>query len=51
MSERDERLYLAEILAGIDRILAYTTDGAEAFRADTKTQEPSFATSRSSVRP
>jgi uncharacterized protein with HEPN domain len=39
MAERDERLYLAEILAGIDRILTYTADGREAFFNDSKTQD------------
>ena len=39
MAERDERLYLVEILAAIDRTLTYTTGGREAFFADVKTQD------------
>jgi hypothetical protein len=39
MSQRDERLYFAEILEAIDRIAAYITGGREAFFSDTKTQD------------
>ena len=39
MTERDERLYLAEILEAIDRALEYTSDGREAFFGDPKTQD------------
>ena len=39
MSERDERLYLVEILEAIDRVLEYTADGREAFLADPKSQD------------
>ncbi len=33
------RVYLAQILERIDRILAYTREGQEAFLADGKTQD------------
>jgi hypothetical protein len=39
MTQRDERLYLAEILEGIDRALAYTVAGRQAFFDDPKTQD------------
>jgi len=39
MSERDERLYLVEILGAIDRVLQYTAEGREAFLADPKSQD------------
>jgi uncharacterized protein with HEPN domain len=38
-SERSERLYLADIRDAIDRILAYTSEGREAFLCDTRTQD------------
>jgi hypothetical protein len=38
-SERDERLYLSDIVSAIDRALAYTTEGREAFFADPRTQD------------
>ena len=31
MPERDERLYLDDIVQAIDRILAYTAEGRDAF--------------------
>jgi hypothetical protein len=39
MAQRDERLYLAEILEAIDRALQYTGAGREAFFDDPKTQD------------
>jgi uncharacterized protein with HEPN domain len=39
MAERDERLYLVEILGAIDRALEYTGSGREAFFTDSKTQD------------
>jgi uncharacterized protein with HEPN domain len=39
MGEREERLYLAEILSAIDRALAYTAEGRRAFFADPRTQD------------
>jgi hypothetical protein len=39
MTQRDERLYFAEILEAIDRVVAYTTGGREAFFSDPKTQD------------
>jgi uncharacterized protein with HEPN domain len=39
MTQRDERLYLAEILEAIDRALMYTAVGREAFFEDPKTQD------------
>lgn len=39
MSQRDERLYLVEILGAIDRVLQYTAEGREAFLADPKSQD------------
>jgi len=38
-SKRSERLYLADILGAIDRILDYTRAGKEAFLADSRTQD------------
>ena len=37
--ERDERLYLSDILTAIDRVLDYTREGRAAFLADPKTQD------------
>lgn len=39
MPERDERLYLDDIVHAIDRILTYTSDGRDAFFADPRTQD------------
>lgn len=39
MTQRDERLYFAEILEAIDGIVAYTTGGREAFFSDPRTQD------------
>jgi uncharacterized protein with HEPN domain len=39
MSERDERLYLTEILNAIDRALRYSANGRAAFFADPMTQD------------
>jgi uncharacterized protein with HEPN domain len=39
MTQRDERLYFAEILSAIGRALEYTAGGQEAFFADPKTQD------------
>jgi uncharacterized protein with HEPN domain len=39
MTQRDERLYFAEILEAINRIVAYTASGREAFFGDPKTQD------------
>jgi uncharacterized protein with HEPN domain len=39
MTERDERLYFAEILEAIDRIITHTSGGREAFFDDAKTQD------------
>jgi hypothetical protein len=39
MTQRDERLYLAEMLEAIDRALMYTAAGREAFFEDPKTQD------------
>ncbi len=39
MTQRDERLYLAEILEAIGRALEYTAAGREAFFDDPKTQD------------
>jgi uncharacterized protein with HEPN domain len=39
MPERDEELYLDDILTAIDRILTYTAQGREAFFADPHTQD------------
>jgi uncharacterized protein with HEPN domain len=36
---KDDILYLRHILEAIDRVLAYTSAGREAFRQDTKTQD------------
>ena len=36
---RDPRVYLAQILERIDRILEYSASGREAFFADEKTQD------------
>jgi ribonuclease HepT-like protein len=38
-SERDERVYLGDILSAIERAIEYTTTGREAFFADSKTQD------------
>jgi uncharacterized protein with HEPN domain len=37
--KKDPRVYLAQILERIDRILDYTTEGKEAFFADPRTQD------------
>jgi uncharacterized protein with HEPN domain len=37
--ERDERRCLSEMLSAIDRALAYTTEGRQAFFAETRTQD------------
>jgi uncharacterized protein with HEPN domain len=37
--KKDPRVYLAQILERIDRILEYTTDGKESFFADARTQD------------
>jgi len=39
MPERDERLYLSDLLGAIDKILAYTADGQAQFLGDAKTQD------------
>jgi uncharacterized protein with HEPN domain len=39
MPERDERLYLDDIVRAIDRILEYTAEGRDAFFADSRTQD------------
>lgn len=39
MPERDERLYLDDIVRAIDRVLEYTAEGREAFFADSRTQD------------
>jgi len=39
MPERDERLYLDDIVQAIDRILGYTAEGRDAFFADSRTQD------------
>lgn len=39
MPERDERLYLDDIVRAIDRILEYTSEGRDAFFADPRTQD------------
>ncbi len=39
MPERDERLYLDDIVQAIDRILEYTAEGRDAFFADSRTQD------------
>jgi uncharacterized protein with HEPN domain len=39
VSERDERLYLADILEAIDRINLYVAEGRDAFLSDRKTQD------------
>jgi len=39
MPERDERLYLDDIVRAIDRILGYTAEGRDAFFADSRTQD------------
>jgi len=39
MPERDEGLYLDDILTAIDRILRYTAEGRQAFFADPRTQD------------
>jgi uncharacterized protein with HEPN domain len=37
--KKDPRVYLAQILERIDRILEYTTEGKEAFFSDPRTQD------------
>ena len=37
--KKDPRVYLAQILERIKRILAYTAEGKEAFFADARTQD------------
>ena len=37
--KKDPRVYLAQILERIDRILEYTAEGKEAFFADSRTQD------------
>ena len=37
--ERDERLYLSDILSAIDRVLDHTREGRAAFLEDPKTQD------------
>ena len=37
--KKDPRVYLAQILERIDRILEYTAEGKEAFFADMRTQD------------
>ena len=37
--KKDPRVYLAQILERIDRILGYTSEGKEAFFADPRTQD------------
>ena len=39
MPERDERLYLDDIVRAIDRIHEYTAEGRDAFFADSRTQD------------
>ena len=39
MTERDERLYLTDIVEAIDRILRYTAPGRDAFFADRMVQD------------
>jgi uncharacterized protein with HEPN domain len=39
MPERDEGLYLSDLLGAIDKILAYTVDGQAQFLGDLKTQD------------
>jgi uncharacterized protein with HEPN domain len=39
MPERDERLYLEDIVQAVDRILRYTAEGRDAFFADSRTQD------------
>jgi uncharacterized protein with HEPN domain len=39
MAQRDERLYFAEILEAIDRIVTYTNEGREAFFGDAMIQD------------
>lgn len=39
MAERDERLYLTEILSAAERAIGYCVDGRAAFFADPKTQD------------
>jgi len=38
-SKRSERLYLADILEAIDKILGYTSAGKEAFLSDSRSQD------------
>jgi len=37
--KKDSRVYLAQILERIDRILEYTANGGKAFFADSRTQD------------
>ena len=37
--KKDPRVYLAQILERIDRVLEYTTEGKDAFFADSRTQD------------
>jgi len=39
MRERDERLYLDDIVRAIDRILSYTGEGRDTFFGDSRTQD------------
>ena len=39
MRERNEQLYLDDIVRAIDRILSYTGEGRDAFFADSRTQD------------
>jgi uncharacterized protein with HEPN domain len=38
-AERDERVYLGDILSAIERAIAYTKGGRQEFLADSKTQD------------
>jgi uncharacterized protein with HEPN domain len=38
-AERDERVYLGDILSAIERVIAYTKGGRQEFFADSKTQD------------
>lgn len=38
-AERDERVYLGDILSAIERVLTYTKAGRQEFFADSKTQD------------
>lgn len=41
-AERDERLYLSDIVAAVDRILQYTAAGRQAFLDDQLTQDAGY---------